>query len=75
MAAACDRVVAASDATFATTFTTVGLAGNPAGGTASGRIDGTVAKGPVLPGDDAIKAEDDQNSKVDKVVKGICRGC
>jgi hypothetical protein len=55
--------------------TTVGLAGNPAGGATGGRIDGTVTQGPNMPGDDAIKAEDDQNSKVDKKINSICRGC
>jgi len=55
--------------------TTVGAAGNPAGGATGGRIDGTVTQGPRLPGDDAIKDEDAQNSKVDKKIKSICRGC
>jgi hypothetical protein len=48
---------------------------NPAGGAAGGRIDGTVTQGPRLPGDEAIKDEDAQNSKVDKKIKSICRGC
>jgi len=28
-----------------------------------------------MPGDDAIKAEDAQDSKVDKKIKSICKGC
>jgi hypothetical protein len=55
--------------------TTVGTAGNRAGGATGGRIDGTVTSGPRLPGDDAIKSEDAQDSKVDKKIKSICRGC
>jgi hypothetical protein len=55
--------------------TTVGTAGNRAGGATGGRIDGVVTSGPHLPGDDAIKSEDSQDSKVDKKIKSICRGC
>jgi hypothetical protein len=55
--------------------TTVGTAGNPAGGAVGGRIDGTVTQGPALKGDEAIRAEDAPDSKVDKMVKGICKGC
>jgi hypothetical protein len=55
--------------------TTVGTAGNPAGGATGGRIDGTVTQGPHLPGDKVIRQEDAQNSKVDKKIKSICRGC
>jgi hypothetical protein len=51
---------------------TTGTAGNPAGGTSTGRIDGTVTQGPSMPGDAEIRAED---SKVDKKVKSICKGC
>jgi hypothetical protein len=55
---------------------TAGTAGNPAGGATGGRIDGTVTKGgPDTPSDDVIKDEDAQNSKVDKKIKGICKGC
>lgn len=52
-----------------------GTAGNPPGGATGGRIDGTVTNGPAMPGDDAIRAEDSPGSKVDKRVKGICKGC
>jgi hypothetical protein len=55
--------------------TTVGTAGNPAGGAVGGRIDGTVTSGPPLQGDDAIRAENSQDSKVDKKIKSICKGC
>jgi hypothetical protein len=55
--------------------TTVGTAGNPAGGAVGGRIDGTVTQGPVMQGDDAIRAEDAPDSKVDRKVKSICKGC
>jgi hypothetical protein len=55
--------------------TTVGTAGNPAGGAVGGRIDGTVTSGPAMPGDDAIRAESSQDSVVDKKVKSICKGC
>jgi hypothetical protein len=55
--------------------TTVGTAANPAGGAVGGRIDGTVTPGPRMQGDDAIKAEDSQDSKVDKKIKSICKGC
>jgi hypothetical protein len=51
------------------------MPGNPAGGATGGRIDGTVTQGPNMPGDDVIKEEDAQNSKVDKKIKGICKGC
>jgi hypothetical protein len=44
---------------------------NPAGGATGGRIDGTETPGPRLPGDEAIKAEDAQDSKVDKKIKSI----
>jgi hypothetical protein len=54
---------------------TTGRADNRAGGTANGRIDGTVTPGPAMPGDAAIREEDAQNSKVDKKIKSICRGC
>ena len=54
---------------------TAGTAGNPAGGATGGRIDGTVTQGPAMKGDDVIKAEDAQDSKVDKKIKGICKGC
>jgi hypothetical protein len=53
----------------------VGTAGNPAGGAVGGRIDGTVTQGPAMQGDDAIRAEDAPDSKVDKKVKSICKGC
>jgi hypothetical protein len=55
--------------------TTVGTSGNPAGGATGGRIDGTVTSGPAMQGDDAIRAEDAQDSKVDKKIKSICKGC
>jgi hypothetical protein len=51
------------------------MPGNPAGGATNGRIDGAVTQGPNMPGDDVIKEEDVQNSKVDKKIKGICKGC
>jgi hypothetical protein len=55
--------------------TTVGTAGNPAGGAVGGRIDGTVTPGPAMQGDDTIRAEGSQDSKVDKQIKSICKGC
>jgi hypothetical protein len=55
--------------------TTVGTAGNPAGGAVRGRIDGTVTSGPAMQGDDTIRAESSPESKVDKTVKSICKGC
>ena len=52
---------------------TLGLrVANRAGGTSSGRVDGTVTPGPSMPGDAEIKAE---NSKVDGKIKSICKGC
>jgi hypothetical protein len=54
---------------------TAGTEGNPAGGTSTGRIDGTVTPGPSLPGDTEIKAENSENSKVDRKIKRICKGC
>ena len=54
---------------------TVGTAGNPVGGATGGRIDGTVTQGPATQGDDTIRAEDSQDSKVDKKIKSICKGC
>jgi hypothetical protein len=50
---------------------TVGAAGAGAGG----RIDGTVTNGPAMPGDDVIRKEDAVDSKVDKKIKSICKGC
>ena len=55
--------------------TTVGTGGNPAGGAVGGRIDGTVTPGPAMQGDDAIREENAQDSKVDKKIKSICKGC
>jgi hypothetical protein len=55
--------------------TTVATAGNPAGGAVGGRIDGTVTQGPAMQGDDTIRTEDAQDSKVDKKIKSICKGC
>jgi hypothetical protein len=55
--------------------TTVGTAGNPAGGAVGGRIDGTVTPGPRMQGDDVIGAESSSDSMVDKKVKSICKGC
>jgi hypothetical protein len=54
---------------------TAGTAGNQAGGATGGRIDGTVTQGPAMKGDDTIRAEDSQDSKVDKKIKSICKGC
>jgi hypothetical protein len=51
--------------------TTVGTAGNPAGGAVGGRIDGIVTQGPAMQGDDTIRAEDAQDSKVDKKIKSM----
>jgi hypothetical protein len=49
------------------------LAGNRAGGTSRGRIDGTTTKGgPDRPEDAVINSE---NSKVDQKIKSICKGC
>jgi hypothetical protein len=55
--------------------TTVGTSGNPAGGATGGRIDGTVTQGQPMQGDDAIRMESSQDSKVDKKIKSICKGC
>ena len=50
-----------------------GTAGNRAGGTSSGKIDGTVTSGgPDRPGDAEMRSEDD---KVDQKIKSICKGC
>jgi hypothetical protein len=54
---------------------TVGTSGNPAGGATGGRIDGTVTQGPTMKGDDAIRMETSEDSKVDKKIKSICKGC
>ena len=53
------------------TIGTIGSAGSGGGG----RIDGTVTQGPALPGDDVIRQEDAVDSKVDKKIKSICKGC
>ena len=55
--------------------TTVGTADNPAGGATGGRIDGTITQGPAMQGDDAIRKESSEDSKVDKKIKSICKGC
>jgi hypothetical protein len=55
--------------------TTVGTAGNPAGGATGGRIDGAVTQGPAMQGDHAIRMESSEDSKVDKKIKNICKGC
>jgi hypothetical protein len=55
--------------------TTVGTANNPARGATGGRIDGTVTQGPEMPGDNAIRNESSEDSKVDKKIKSICKGC
>jgi hypothetical protein len=55
--------------------TTVGTAGNLAGGATGGRLDGTVTQGPAMQGDDTIRAESSPDSGVDKKVKSICNGC
>jgi hypothetical protein len=52
--------------------TTVGLAGNPAGGASNGRVDGVLSPGPQTSGDAEIK---DENAKVDRKVNSICKGC
>jgi hypothetical protein len=52
---------------------TIGQAGAGAGG--GGKIDGTVTNGPPMAGDEAIREEDAVDSKVDKKIKGICKGC
>jgi PPE-repeat protein len=51
---------------------TTGSALNRSGGQSGGRIDGTVTRGPDIPGDAAIRAED---QVVDKKIKSICKGC
>jgi hypothetical protein len=51
---------------------TTGTALNRPGGQSGGRIDGTTTRGPDLPGDAAIRAED---QVVDKKIKSICKGC
>jgi hypothetical protein len=45
------------------------------GAGAGGRIDGTVQNGPAMNGDNAIREEDAVDSKVDKKIKSICKGC
>jgi hypothetical protein len=50
---------------------TIGTAGSGGGG----RIDGTVTNGPAMSGDKTIREEDAVDSKVDKKIKSICRGC
>ena len=50
---------------------TIGTAGSGGGG----KIDGTVTKGPDLPGDQTIREETAADSKVDKKIKSICKGC
>jgi hypothetical protein len=55
---------------------TAGTAGNPAGGPTGGRIDGTVTRGPAMQGDDVIRKENSPDqSKADKKIKSICKGC
>ena len=51
---------------------TTGSALNRPAGQSGGRIDGTVTQGPAMPGDAAIRAED---QVVDKKIKSICEGC
>ncbi|MGY3074189.1 hypothetical protein ACVWZZ_000560 [Bradyrhizobium sp. LM6.10] len=55
--------------------TTVGRPGNLAGGTSSGRIDGTATPGPSMQGDAEIRSENSQGSTVDRKIKSICKGC
>jgi hypothetical protein len=55
---------------------TAGTAGNTAGGTTGGRIDGAVTPGPAMQGDDVIRKENSPDqSKADKKIKSICKGC
>ncbi len=55
---------------------TAGPTGNRAGGAAAGRIDGTVTPGPAMQGDDVIRKENTPGqSKADKKIDSICRGC
>ena len=59
-----------------TPSTTGSAATGPNGRSGSaGRIDGTTTPGPTMPGDAAIREEDAQNSKVDKKIRSICKGC
>ena len=51
---------------------TTGSALNRPSGQSGGRIDGTMSRGPDLPGDEEIRAED---RRVDKKIKSICKGC
>ena len=51
---------------------TTGSALNRAGGQSGGRIDSTMSRGPALPGDAEIRAED---QVVDRKIKSICKGC
>jgi hypothetical protein len=53
---------------------TVGTSGNPAREKGD-RIDGTVTQGPAMEGDNAIRMETSEDSKVDKKIKSICKGC
>ena len=53
-------------------MTTGRAAVNGTGAATGGRIDGTVTQGPAMPGDTAIRAED---QVVDKKIKSICKGC
>jgi hypothetical protein len=52
----------------------IGTVGN-AGTGGGGRIDGTTTSGPRMQGDDVIRQEDAVDSKVDKKIKSICKGC
>jgi hypothetical protein len=53
---------------------TIGI-NNSGGQGGGGRIDGTVTNGPAMTGDKEIRDEDAVDSKVDKKIKGICKGC
>ena len=61
-----------TDGTGARGSITTGTAGNRAGGTSTGRIDGTTTPGPSMPGDAEIRAED---PKVNQQINSICKGC
>ena len=52
---------------------TTGQAG--VSGRTSNRIDGTKTNGPAAAGDNVVRKEDSQDSKADKMIKSICRGC
>jgi hypothetical protein len=54
---------------------TVGAGGDAGVVGSGGRIDGTTTAGPRMEGDNTIREESAADSKVDKKIKSICKGC